>query len=127
MSSSNLCSNRMRLHGLATATAVILTCSCASAFAADRIDLSGLASAPTHDRFIVKYRDGSAPRANAANMKRALDVAAAAGVGGRAVGLQPLRSLSVGGEVVRADRKLDRAEAEQLMRQIATDPNVEFI
>ncbi|MBU8975387.1 S8 family serine peptidase [Lysobacter sp. MMG2] len=127
MSSRNLCSNRMRLHALATATAVILSCACAPAFAADRVDLSGLASAPTHDRFIVKYRDGSAPRANAANMKRALDAAASLGVGGKAVGLQQLRSLSVGGELVRADRKLDRAEAEQLMRQIAADPNVEFI
>ncbi|WP_267120712.1 S8 family peptidase, partial [Xanthomonas sacchari] len=38
-----------------------------------------------------------------------------------------LRRLAVGPEVVKASRPLDRAEAETLMRQIAADPNVEYV
>ncbi len=120
-------SRRMQLHVLSAATAVILSASVLPASAAGRVDTSGLASAPTHDRFIVKYRDGSVARTSAAAMKRSLDTVAASGVGGKAIGLQALRGLSVGGEVVRADRKLDRVEAEQLMRQLAADPNVEYV
>ena len=38
-----------------------------------------------------------------------------------------MRRLAVGADVVRADRKLDRVEAETLMRQLAADPNVEYV
>lgn len=35
--------------------------------------------------------------------------------------------MSLGADVVRVDRKLDRVDAETLMRQIAADPNVEYV
>ncbi|MFC3552055.1 S8 family serine peptidase [Lysobacter cavernae] len=120
-------SRRMRVHALAAATAVVLSSSLLPASAAGRVDFSGLASAQTHDRFIVKYREGSAERASATTLKRSLDSAATHSGAGRALGLQHLRRLAVGAEVVRSDRKLDRAEAESLMRQLAADPNVEYV
>jgi serine protease len=94
---------------------------------AARANLGGLQSAEQHDSFIVKYRDGSAQRRSAVALNRSLSTAAA-GVGrGKALGLQRVRSVATGAEVVRSNRKLDRVEAEALMRQIAADPNVEYV
>ncbi|UYB51504.1 S8 family serine peptidase [Xanthomonas sp. AM6] len=96
---------------------------------AGEVNLSGLSSEPTVQRFIVKYRDGSAERAAPASLQRALASAAAAvpARSGRALGLTSLRRLAIGPEVVKADRALDRAEAETLMRRLAADPNVEYV
>ena len=46
---------------------------------------------------------------------------------GKKLGVNHVRRIATGAEVVRADRKLDRAEAETLMRQIAADANVEYV
>ncbi|MDN8646101.1 S8 family peptidase [Stenotrophomonas indicatrix] len=93
------------------------------------VQLSGLQSAPTHQRFIVKYRDGSAPVANTTALASSLKTAAAgiASSQGRALGLQQVRRLAVGSTVVRSDRALDQAESELLMRKLAADPNVEYV
>ena len=101
----------------------------APAFAAGQgqVHTGGLQSATSHDRFIVKYRDGSAERSDVTRAKSGLSRAAAAGVGGKAVGLSHVRRMTQGADVVKADRKLDRAEAESLMRQIAAAPNVEYV
>ncbi len=98
-----------------------------SAVAAGRVDTSGLQSAERFDQFIVKYRDGSAPRASAAAVQGRLDQAAGGIGNGRALGLRHLRRLSVGADVVRVGRKMDRVEAASLMRQLAADPNVEYV
>ena len=62
---SDVSKRRLRLHVLATATAMAISSMCAvPAMAAGRVDASGL-QAPTQnsfDRFIVKYRDGSSER-----------------------------------------------------------------
>lgn len=118
-----------RTHALAAATAAILSSSmfAAPAFAAGQVDTSGLPSASSHDRFIVKYRDGSAQHGNAAALGKALDAAANSARGDKSIGLQHLRRIATGGEVVRSNRKLDRAEAEVLMRQLAANPNVEYV
>ena len=118
----------VRMHALAIATAVALSSSLFMAPAvAGKLDLSGLQAATTHDRFIVKYRDGSGERASTAKAQGALNRAAAAGAGGKALGLEHVRRLAVGADVVKASRKLDRAEAESVMRQLAADPNVEYV
>ena len=93
------------------------------------VQLSGLQSAPTHQRFIVKYRDGSAPVANTTALASSLKSAAAglASSQGRALGLQEVRKLAVGPTLVRTDRPLDQAESELLMRKLAADPNVEYV
>jgi len=49
----------------------------APAFAGD-VQLSGLASAPTHQRFIVKYKDGATEVATPTALASSLKVAAAA-------------------------------------------------
>ncbi|GAB2511134.1 S8 family serine peptidase [Lysobacter humi (ex Lee et al. 2017)] len=116
-----------RMHALAAATALVLASTATTAAAAGRVNASGLQSQPTHDRFIVKYRDDAAATASTAGMQQSLSRAASAVAGGRALGLQRVRRISTGAELVRADRKLDRIEAESLMRQIAADPNVEYV
>ncbi|AWH28152.1 MULTISPECIES: S8 family peptidase [Stenotrophomonas] len=100
----------------------------APAFAGD-VQLSGLQSAPTHQRFIVKYREGSAPVANTTALASSLKTAAAglSSSQGRALGLQEVRKLAIGPTVVKTDRALDQAESELLMRKLAADPNVEYV
>ncbi|MGO4262736.1 S8 family serine peptidase [Lysobacter sp. TAB13] len=118
----------LRKHALAAATVTALSCVAVSAYAADRINLAALANAGQQDEFIVKYRDGSAARSNEATLQSSLSAASTGFSGnGRALGLKHVRRTSIGADVVRAARKLDRAEAESLMRQIAADPNVEFV
>ena len=66
MSVSN---RRMRVHALAAATAVAFSAFAAPAFAG-KLNLSGLEAGAQYDRFIVKYRDGSAEHAGAAKVQR---------------------------------------------------------
>jgi serine protease len=112
------------MHALAVAS--LLALGMGPAMAAGRVETSGLQSADRFDQFIVKYRDGSAPRASAAALQRSLD-AAAHGMRGNAPGLVHVRRLGVGADVVRVADKLDRVEAEGLMRQLASDPDVEYV
>ena len=120
-----------RAHALAAATLAALSASMIAlpAFAAGdgTVNTAGLQSAATHDRFIVKYKDGSAQRTNAAALKRSLVAAANATLHGKALGLQKLRRTALGAEVLVTDRKLGRPEAEALMRRLAADPNVEYV
>ncbi len=114
---------------LAAVAMAIAACLPASALAGERLNLAGLQSADAHDRFIVKYRDGSPAKADPDRIRSALGTAArqsAAGTG-RSLQVERLRRTAVGADVVRADRKLDRADAESLMRQIAADPDVEYV
>lgn len=102
---------------------------------AGELHLSGLASADTHQGFIVKYRDqagsnvAAVEKARSSVLSRSLAAAAKAvpARDGARVGLTKVRDLAVGPTVVRADRALDRAEAEQLMRALAADPAVEYV
>ncbi|GAB3360906.1 S8 family peptidase [Lysobacter tyrosinilyticus] len=114
---------RMRLHVLAAATAVAVSAIAAPAFAAAKLDLSGLQTGAKYDRFIVKYRNGT----DVTQAKTALGKAAKPGIAGKALAVGHLRRMALGADVVKAGRKLDRAEAELLMRQIAADPNVEYV
>jgi serine protease len=122
---------RTQLHALAAATALALASMAGTAaIAAERINLGGLESSATHDRFIVKYRDGSSERTSAAARDAALQAAVGAVPASRSRGalvLRHVRSMAVGADVVRTSRKLDQAEAESLMRQIAANPNVEYV
>ena len=116
---------RTRLRVLAAATSMALASMAGSAFAT-QFDATGL-SAEGNDRFIVKYRSGSAEAADAKNVQGALQRSARAGAGGRGLALGHVRRLAVGADAVKTDRKLDRVEAETLMRQLASDPNVEYV
>ncbi|WP_411849988.1 S8 family peptidase [Stenotrophomonas sp. LGBM10] len=122
--------HRLRQRALVVLGASVLTSLLlASPAMAGDVQLSGLSSAPTHQRFIVKYKDGSSaiatPTALASSLKAAASAVPAAQ--GRALGLQKLRQLAIGPTVVKTDRPLDQAESELLMRRLAADPNVEYV
>lgn len=123
---SEFSSRRIRRHALAAATALVLSAAAVPALAQGRVNTAALQSQPSFDRFIVKYRDGSAEQVNPAMLGQRLGAAGAA-LGGRGVRLQHLRRTALGSDVIKADRKLDRVEAETLMRQIAANPNVEYV
>ncbi|WP_422509913.1 S8 family peptidase [Stenotrophomonas sp. GZD-301] len=122
--------HRLRQRALVVLGASVLTSLLlASPAMAGDVQLSGLSSAPTHQRFIVKYKDGSSavatPTALASSLKAAASAVPAAQ--GRALGLQKLRQLAIGPTVLKTDRPLDHAESELLMRRLAADPNVEYV
>jgi serine protease len=128
MSDSSKCRSR---RTTAAATTLLLSSLCVGPAMAGQVDLSGL-SAPEQDgfnQFIVKYADGSPQLRDAAMLRGSLNSAAKAvpAAKGKALGLGHLRRLAVGADVVQSDRKLDRVEAESLMRQIAADPNVLYV
>jgi serine protease len=108
-------------RALAAAMAIALTTGISAPAFAGRVDTAGLQSADqtSFDRFIVKYRNGTSVAAQQETLGRAGKTQ------GLAVGR--VRSLSVGGEVVTTSRGVDRVEAESLMRNIAADPNVEYV
>lgn len=88
-----------------------------------RIGLAGLQSSATNERFIVKYREGSPERSKLASVQSHLDDPA------RSLRLKAkhLRRLGIGADVIRVDRGLSASEAESFMRQLARDPNVEYV
>ncbi len=100
-----------------------------------RANLTALQPGGQYDRFIVTYRDGSTERADHAAMlqnvgaaisRTGLDRPALAPNGSRRGGVSAhfKRRLAIGGDLIHTSRKLDRAEAAELMRQIAADPAV---
>ncbi|SOD56229.1 serine protease [Pseudoxanthomonas wuyuanensis] len=128
-------SNRKHRNALMSAMLLALACSASGAFAADasRIGTSGLEDGGNYDRFIVKYRDGSIASGNSAGLQQSLNSAlsgaglGAAAKGRSAVAAAKLRRMATGADVIRTSRKLDRVEAENLMRQLAVDPDVLYV
>lgn len=117
-------SHRRSGHGVVvTGTASLFLLLTLPAFAGEA-NLAGLESAPTHQRFIIKYRQTVSETALAQSLvaaARALPINA-----GKQIALQRLRRLAIGPDVVRTDIPLDRAQAETLLRKLAADPNVEY-
>ncbi|MDQ1119955.1 MULTISPECIES: S8 family peptidase [Pseudoxanthomonas] len=123
---------RLQLRALTAATAIALSTMVLSpAMAQGRVNLSGLQSTEQQgfQRFIVKYRDGSTKATSDASLTQSLSSAARVvpSAQGAALGLRHLRRTAVGSDVLVASRKLDRADAETLMRQLAVDPDVEYV
>ncbi|MEA5122476.1 S8 family peptidase [Xanthomonas floridensis] len=119
---------RPRTLTVLSATALTSLLLATPAFAGE-VYLDGLATAQTHQKFIVTYKDGSTALASPSALTTSLRAAARAvpARAGKALGLSPVRRLALGPELVKADRALDRAEAETLMRQLAADPNVQSV
>ncbi len=113
----------------------------AAGAAPPRVDLRALKTAKSFDRFIVKFRAGSAPARSPAALAMALDRAAvrgkqafqteqrARGVDARLQdwSLRPQRRLAVGADLFTASRKLDHAQVRHLLTQLAADPDVEYV
>lgn len=134
---SDVSTRRMRLHALAAATTLVLS-SLAVPAIAGQANLEGLQSDTQFNQFIVKYRDGAPEHSDAKARARGLDAAASAlasaspalrsrNARGDVLRLAHQRRLAIGADLVRVDRKLDRVDAETLMRQLAADPNVEYV
>ncbi len=121
------------------ATALLLAAGvCATPAFAGKMVTSGLQTQQEFDQFIVKYRDGSIERRDVNALNRGLEraeqtlrtetaVRGFAKAGRADVKVRHHRRMSLGADVVRTGRRLDRGEAEALMRQIAADPNVEYV
>ena len=144
--STNVSTNtrKLRLRGIVVATSFALASQLALAAGPQpaRVDVSALAQGGQFNQFIVKYKDGTPEAANPAELRRALQAASvganqlvqaqALQRGSRANRAQPLvanhlRRMSLGADVIATSRQLDAAEAETLMRQIAANPNVEYV
>ncbi|UUE99222.1 S8 family serine peptidase [Xanthomonas hortorum pv. pelargonii] len=115
----------LRILGVSALTSLLLA---APAFAGE-VCLDGLATARTHQKFIVTYKDGSNALASPTALSTSLRDAARAvpAKAGKALGLNSVRRLALGPELVQSTRALDRQEAETLMRQLAADPNVQSV
>ena len=121
-------SNNSRLRRRALVLAVSAVFLSGTALSAERISTSGLNNNEPVDGFIVRYRDGSASKLSVATQQRSLDQAASTAFGrAKALTLKHERRLGIGADLVQTNRPLDRIEAETLMRQIATNPDVEFV
>ncbi|PPU47307.1 peptidase S8 [Xanthomonas arboricola] len=119
------CPRALTILSAAALTSLLLA---TPAFAGE-VYLDGLATAQTHQKFIVTYKDSSTALASPTALSTSLRTAARAvpAKAGKALGLNSVRRLALGPELVKADRALDRAEAETLMRQLASDPNVQSV
>lgn len=118
-------STRMcRRPGLALGIALVLASGLPAASAAT-VHLDGIASAPSHQQFIVGYREGRVAQAGAA--ARASGLLLAAGSLSRPTRATALRTLAIGSTVVRTDRALDSAEAAQFLHALASDPDVDYV
>ncbi len=93
------------------------------------LNTSAVESGAEFSGFIVKFRDGTAERANPAMVTNSLQGTNSmmARAAGGAPGLRHFRRMSQGADVVRADRALSRAEAVQVLQQLANLPGVEYV
>jgi len=123
---STASNNGIRKSALAAATVLALSAIAAPAFAG-QVHLDGLQAPQGYDGFIVKYRNGSLQRRDSAKVATSLREAVRAKIAGRLIAMKHVRRLAIGSDLVRADGKLDRVDAEALMRQLAADPNVESV
>ena len=142
MSNNN---RKLRLRGIDAATSLALMAQAAVAAnvqPAARVDLSAIESGGQFDRFIVKYRTGTPEASNPAELNRSLQSAAVGanqlvqasrlqrgerGSSGKPLAASHVRRMALGADVVATSQKLGAAEAEMMMRQIAANPNVEYV
>jgi len=133
-------SSNSSLRPLAFAICVAVAGLASAPVFAGNMVTSGLQSGEQYDQFIVKYRDGSIERRSVDAINRGLERATRAvgssmrgatakrgGAAGAAPKARHFRRMALGADVVRIDRKIDRVDAETLMRQIASDPSVEYV
>jgi serine protease len=88
-----------------------------------KMNTSSIAPDTSTDRFIIRYKTGSAERVSTTAAQSKLDRLASA-FPARA---HHLRRMGIGSDVVTTERKLNAKEAKAFMRAIASDPNVEYV
>ncbi len=97
-----------------------------------------LSAAPAQtgfDRFIVKYKDGSAAKLSrstlignltAAGVRAGVITSSASRGAPAAMGFSHVRTLGIGADLVRASRRLTPTESTALLSQLRADPNVVY-
>ncbi|MFM0226676.1 S8 family serine peptidase [Paraburkholderia dipogonis] len=88
-----------------------------------KMNTSSITADSQTDRFIIKYKTGTAERGSTSAVQSKLDKLAST----FPAKAHHLRRLGIGADVVNTARKLGVMEAKAFMRAIATDPNVEYI
>ncbi|WCM24512.1 S8 family serine peptidase [Paraburkholderia bryophila] len=88
-----------------------------------KMNTDGLEPDAGNDRFIVKYRDGTAERDSTSAVQSRLQKLSAA----FPAKAHHFRRTGIGADVVTTGRKLNMKEAKAFMRAIASDPNVDYI
>ncbi|MFL9894448.1 S8 family serine peptidase [Paraburkholderia sp. RL17-381-BIF-C] len=88
-----------------------------------KMNTTGMTSESQTDRFIIKYRPGTAERGSSSAVQTKLDKLAST-LPARA---HHLRRMGIGADVVTTERKLSSAQAKAFMRAIAADPNVQYV
>jgi serine protease len=134
----------LKLNTLVLATSLALASSFAMAAnnAAPRVNMGAINTDTQFNRFIVKYRAGTPETQSVQALQNALNGASVKAnqmiqasqlqKGLKASSLKPMRvdhvrKMSLGADVITTSQKLDRASTEMLMRQIAANPNVEYV
>lgn len=126
------------LHSLALATA--LAFAAPSAFAIDAHASASAAvaaqDAAQYDRFIIKYREGTAQAADKSTIQRVLNEATGRAApqlkNAKAASAIPLsvrygHRLGVGADVIHTSQRLTKADADTLMHELAANPDVEYV
>lgn len=121
----------LKPHALAAALLVAMA-PLGSALAVDGariVNKTAIESGAEYSGFIVQFRDGTAERAHPGRVASSLQGANSmmARFANGAPGLRHFRRMSLGADVVRADRALSSDEAVQVMQQLAALPGVEYV
>ena len=87
------------------------------------MNTSSLVSDASVDRFVIRYKTGTAERSASSAVQSKLDRLASA----FPAKAHHLRRMGSGADVVTTERKLSAAEARAFMRAVVSDPNVEYI
>ena len=118
-----------RRRTLTTAIVFALSLTASLSATAGQVNATALQADGNYDQFIVKYRRDNATQSSAATITSSLDSAARAlpNVAGGKLRVERVRRMALGADVVRTSQKLDSADAATLMRQIAADPNVDYV
>lgn len=111
-----------RVASMLCIATLLLTVACAVPGNAREAGSMRGAEQGSYQRFIVKYREGTAAARQTDAVQRKLQATAPEGVS-----LAWQRRLGVQADLFTTDRPLDAAEAEALMRRFRADPEVEYI
>jgi serine protease len=146
----------MKLNTLVLATSLALTSSFAATAAsggainsngnrntAPRINMGAINTDTKFDRFIVKYRQGTPEAINVRELQASLNGASVkanqmiqaerakkglkSSAANKPMKINHVRKMGLGTDVIIASEKLDRASTALLMREVAANPNVEYI
>jgi serine protease len=88
-----------------------------------KMNTGGITPETSTDRFIVRYKTGTAERRSGSATQSKLDRLSSA-LPARA---RHFRRMGIGADVVTTERKLNGRETRAFMRAVASDPNVEYV